>query len=122
MYNASLLTAAMGFPTTSPTAPVTRKIRMLFAERDSEPTYKPKKVLVRKQRDPNELSRAQKEVLRLFNKHKELTASQTCELTHWTQNHTGILLSSLHERGLLKRRKESGGNARWYVYSKKETA
>lgn len=125
MYNAELLTAALGYPTSFPKAPITRSIRMLFKDRTAVEPYKEKPkytpIKYRENKKP-ELGLSHKVILKLVNRKGIATAAEICKGTSWTQNHCSMILTSLYAKGLVKRRKASGNGTRWYVYMKKEEA
>ena len=123
MNNIQLLTAMLGYPTQFPKAPITRSIRMLFKDRTAvepykeKPKYTPIKYRINKK---PELGVSHKKILQLLNKEGTATAADIAEGTGWTQNHCSMILTSLHKKGLVKRRKASGNGTRWYIYTKLE--
>lgn len=120
-----LLARAMGYPTTFPKAPVTRSIRILFADRVYvEPSPSKKKYIPVKYRPAppkkDELNFGQKEIMKMINKGLLVTGDSAAKKTCWTRNHCSMILTSLYKKGLVKRYKESGNGTRWYVYKKLE--
>lgn len=119
-----LLARAMGYPTTFPKAPITRSIRILFAERKAiEPSPSKKKYIPVKYRPAppkkDELNFGQKELLKMINKGLLVTGDSAAKKTNWTRNHCSMILTSLHKKGLVSRYKESAKGTRWYVYKQK---
>lgn len=122
MYDATPLTAALGFPIRFPKAPITRSVRMLFKDRISLEPYQEKKKFVpikhRKTVVGDGLSEGQRVILKIVNKGGNVTGVSVAEETRWTRNHCSMILASLHKMGLVRRRKERGNHTRWYVYTK----
>ena len=124
MYNATPLTAALGYPIRFPKAPITRSVRMLFKDKISiEPhmerpkmvPIKPKKVVSK-----DGLNDSQRVILKIVNKGKPVTGTTVAAETRWTQNHCSMVLTSLYKLGLIRRWQDKGNHTRWYVYMKKE--
>lgn len=124
MNEVELLSAALGYPFQIPKAPITRSVRMLFAERRAiEPYVEKKKFIPKKHRrdeKKDELGFSHREVLKTINKLGRATAGDVCKQTLWTQNHCSMILTSLFKKGLVKRIKTSGNGTRWYIYTKLE--
>lgn len=125
-YNCGVwLSKAMGYPTDFPKAPVTRSIRILFADRVYvEPTPSKAKYIPIKHRavapKKDELNFSQKKILKMVNKGELVTGDSAAQKTSWSRNHCSMILTSLFKKGLVKRHKESGNGTRWYVYKKME--
>ena len=122
-YPGTLLAQAMGYPTKFPSAPITRSIRILFAERKAiEPQPSKQKYIPVKYRaappKKSELSYGQKIMLDIVNSNDKVTGDSATKITGWTRNHNSMILTSLHKKGLVRRYKASGGGTRWFVYTK----
>lgn len=124
MHATQLLATAMGYPIKIPTAPITRSVRMMFADKVAkEPHLEKRKFAQRRHRiapQENGLGVSETKILKLMDKHKEVTGVSMATITGYTSNHCGMLLGSLFKKGLLRRRQEKGNHCRWYVYMKKE--
>lgn len=94
----------------------------MFSDKVARPATedKPFKKIIKVVRQKPRVSKAMREVLAVLKKQKTLTAAEAAKYTRWTQNHCGILLSSLHKEGLAKRTRFADANTRWYVYTPKE--
>lgn len=125
MHTTHLLATAMGYPIKIPKYPITRSVRMLFAERIAkEPELERKLYAPRPKpaKPKSELNRSETRILKLVNKNKEVTGTSIASATGWTQNHCSMILTSLWKKNLVRRRKEKGNHTRWYVYMAKEKA
>ena len=126
MYDAQPLELALGYAPPRFSTPVTRSIRMLFKDRSTlEPYVEHKKSLAKRyaeRRKEKEMNESQLRIFKLIQKGKPVTGASAAKFTGWTQNHCSMVLTSLYKMNKIRRRKESGNNTRWYVYTKLEEA
>ena len=118
----STLNAMFGYNTPIPNAPITRTHRIGVYSSGFKRTNKDEERLIqqKKLKDPNRLKDSEKRVLQIVQCNNGVTGVDVSKKTKWTSNHCSMILSALHERGLIKRIKRTAPNIRFYVYYKKE--
>ena len=118
----STLNAMFGYNTPIPNAPITRTHRIGVYSSGFKRTNKDEERLIqqKKLKDPNRLKDSEKRVLQIVRCNNGVTGVDVSKKTKWTSNHCSMILSALHERGLIKRIKRTAPNIRFYVYYKKE--
>ena len=121
-YGIERLNAMFGYNTPIPNAPVTRNHRIGVYSSGFKRTNKDEERLIqqKKLKDPNRLKDSEKRVLQIVRCNNGVTGVDVSKKTKWTSNHCSMILSALHERGLIKRIKRTAPNIRFYVYYKKE--
>ena len=118
----STLNAMFGYNTPIPNAPITRTHRIGVYSSGFKRTNKDEERLIqqKKLKDPNRLKDSEKRVLQIVRCNNGVTGVDVSKKTKWTSNLCSMILSALHERGLIKRIKRTAPNIRFYVYYKKE--
>ena len=122
MNGLQILNKMFGYNTPIPNAPVTRNHRIGVYSSGFKRTNKDEERLIqqKKLKDPNRLKDSEKRVLQIVRCNNGVTGVDVSKKTKWTSNHCSMILSALHERGLIKRIKRTAPNIRFYVYYKKE--
>lgn len=88
---------------------------------DGQPRYTPPPKPPKEERDPDTLNPSEEKALKILQrKAKPMTSSELAPLIKMTQNHAGIILTSLYKKGKLKRTKYHKPGTRFYRYILKE--
>ena len=123
-YGIEHLNAMFGYNTPIPDAPITRTHRIGVyssgykrADKDEERLAQQKQ---REVKDPNKLRPSERRILQIVQCNNGVTGVDVSKKTKWTSNHCSMILSALHERGLIRRTQRTAPNIRFYVYYKKE--
>ena len=123
-YGIERLNAMFGYNTPIPDAPITRTHRIGVYSSGYKRTNKDEERLAQQKakpvKDPNKLRPSERRILQIVQCNNGVTGTDVAQKTKWTQNHCSMILSALHERGLIKRIKRTAPNIRFYVYYKKE--
>ena len=125
-YGIERLNAMFGYNTPIPDAPITRTHRIGVYSSGYKRTDKDEERLAqqkqREVKDPNKLRPSERRILQIVQCNNGVTGVDVSKKTKWTSNHCSMILSSLHERGLIRRVHQTAPNIRFYVYYKKENA
>lgn len=123
-YRIEHLNAMFGYNTPIPDAPITRTHRIGVYSSGYKRTDKDEERLAqqkqREVRDPNKLRPSERRILQIVQCNNGVTGVDVSKKTKWTSNHCSMILSALHERGLIRRTQRTAPNIRFYVYYKKE--
>ena len=123
-YGIEHLNAMFGYNTPIPDAPITRTHRIGVYSSGYKRTDKDEERLAQQKaktvKDSNKLKASERRILQIVQCNNGVTGVDVAQKTKWTQNHCSMILSALHERGLIKRIKRTAPNIRFYVYYKKE--
>lgn len=117
------LSTLLGYPLHVPDAPATYSHRLGVLEswcRRKEEAKKELAIQAKPKKAPGELTAAQKRILMIINCNKGLTAADVAKKTGWCNNHCSLSMTDLWRKKLVNREMHRGGQARWYVYTKKE--